>query len=128
MSFEEAVRETDVRFTDTFNRGDTKSLVGSHADDFLLLPSNGPTERGAKAARSGLQELMDAGWKNLSFETMELGSEGSLGYHVGQCSADVPAENGGTKREKGKYVDVYKRLADGSWKIHVTMFNSDESA
>ena len=125
MTFEEAVRETDVRFAETFNRGDTKSLVGLHADDFLLLPPNGPAERGAEAARSGFQELMDAGWKNISFNTVEFGSEGGLGYHVGQYSADVPTEDGGTTKEKGKYIDIYKRLPDGSWKIHVTIFNSD---
>ncbi len=125
MTFEEAIKDTDARFAETFNRGDINALMGVHAEDFLLLPPNSPVERGAEVAMSGYQELLDAGWKNISFNTVEFGSEGGLGYHAGQYSADVPAEDGGTTKEKGKYIDIYKRLADGSWKIHVTIFNSD---
>ena len=125
MTFEDAIKDTDARFAETFNRGDINALMGVHAEDFLLLPPNSPAERGAEAATSSFQGLMDAGWKNISFSTVEFGSDGGLGYHVGQYSADVPTEDGGTTKEKGKYIDIYKRLPDGSWKIHVTIFNSD---
>ena len=125
MTFEEAIKDTDARFSETFNRGDINALMGVHAEDFLLLPPNSPAERGAEAGTSSFQGLMDAGWKNISFSTVEFGSDGGLGYHVGQYSADVPTEDGGTTKEKGKYIDIYKRLPDGSWKIHVTCFNSD---
>ncbi len=125
MTFEEAIKDTDARFAETFNRGDINALMGVHAEDFLLLPPNSPLERGVEAGISGFQELLDAGWKNISFNTVKFDSDGDLGYHVGQYSADAPAEDGGTTKEKGKYIDIYKRLPDGSWKIHVTMFNSD---
>ncbi len=125
MTFEDAIKDTDARFAETFNRGDINALMGVHAEDFLLLPPNSPAERGGEAATSSFQGLMDAGWKNISFSTVEFGSDGGLGYHVGQYSADVPTEDGGTTKEKGKYIDIYKRLPDGSWKIHVTCFNSD---
>ncbi len=125
MTFEEAIKDMDARWAETFNRGDTSALIGLHSDDFLLLPPNSPLERGVEAGISGFQELLDAGWKNISFNTVKFDSDGDLGYHVGQYSADAPAEDGGTTKEKGKYIDIYKRLPDGSWKIHVTMFNGD---
>ena len=102
MTFEDAIKDTDARFAETFNRGDINALMGVHAEDFLLLPPNSPAERGADAATSSFQGLMDAGWKNISFSTVEFGSDGGLGYHVGQYSADVPTEDGGTTKEKGK--------------------------
>ncbi len=125
MTFEEAIKDMDARWAEMFNRGDTSALIGLHADEFLLLPPNSPAERGAEAGMAGFQELLDAGWKNISFNTVQFGSEGGLGYHVGQYSADAPAEDGGTTKENGKFIDIYKRLPDGSWKIHVTIFNSD---
>ncbi len=128
MTLEEAIKNTDAQIAETFNRGDINALMGVHAEDFLLLPPNSPVERGAEAAKAGFQELLDAGWKNMSFNTVEFGSEGGLGYHVGQLSADVPTGDGGTARENGKFIDIYKRSPDGSWKIHVTIFNSDEPA
>ena len=125
MTFEEAIKDTDARWAEMFNRSDTNALMGLHAEDFLLLPPNSPLERGVEAAMAGFQELLDAGWKNISFNTVQSGSEGGLGYNVGQYSADAPAEDGGTTKENGKFIDIYKRLPDGSWKIHVTIFNSD---
>ncbi len=84
MTFEEAIKNTDAQIAETFNRGDINALMGVHAEDFLLLPPNSPAERGAEAGMAGFQELLDAGWKNISFNTVEFGSEGGLGYHVGQ--------------------------------------------
>jgi ketosteroid isomerase-like protein len=125
MTLEEAIKDMDARWAETFNRGDTSALIGLHSDDFLLLPPNSPAQKGAAAGISGFQELLDAGWKNISFNTVQFHSDGDLGYHVGQYSADVPAEDGSTAKETGKYIDIYKRLPNGTWKICVTMFNSD---
>ncbi len=79
----------------------------------------------AAVRQSGAESRRKGFWKNISFNTVKFDSDGDLGYHVGQYSADVPTGDGGTAREKGKFIDIYKRLPDGSWKIHVTMFNSD---
>ena len=70
------------------------------------------------------KELFDAGWKNMSFSSVQFGSDGDLAYHVGTFSVDAPTDEG-MRKEEGKFVDMYKRQADGSWKIHVTIFNSD---
>lgn len=125
MSVEEEIKNLDVQFADAFNRGDLAALVAMHAENALLLPPDSPAERGSEAVESGFRELLDAGWKNLSFNSVEVGSDGALAYHVGNYGADVPTEEGTSNRLTGKYVDIYKRDADGSWKIHVTIFNSD---
>ncbi len=65
MTFEEAIKDTDARWAEMFNRDDTSALIGLHADEFLLLPPNSPAERGAEAGMAGFQELLDAGWKNI---------------------------------------------------------------
>lgn len=65
------------------------------------------------------------GWKDPSLGSVEIGSEGKLAYHVGTFSVDIPTNEGMSTRETGKFVDIYKRQAGGSWKIHVTIFNSD---
>jgi ketosteroid isomerase-like protein len=52
-------------------------------------------------------------------------SGGDVGYHVGTFAADAPTEAGSDQRVTGKFLDIYKPDADGTWKIHVTMFNFD---
>ena len=51
---------------------------------------------------------------------VEYGVEGDLAYQIGTyavADADPP--------EIGKFLNVLKRQADGTWKVAVSMFNSD---
>ncbi len=126
MTVEEQIKGSDVQFAAAFNRGDIAALVSLHAEDALLLGPDTPAERGREAVKQGFQALLDAGWKNMGFEPVEFGSAGSLAYNVGRFAADVPASSGGSRRVTGKYLDIYKPDADGTWKIQVTAFNFDE--
>jgi uncharacterized protein (TIGR02246 family) len=125
MTIEEAIKNADTQFTEAFNQRNVGRLIDMYAEDALLLSPGSPEVRGREAIMAGFQELMDAGWNNIALSTVEISSDGGLGYHVGKFAADVPADDGSSKRETGKYTDIYKRREDGSWQIHVTMFNSD---
>jgi ketosteroid isomerase-like protein len=125
MSIEDAIRDTDARFAEAFNRGDLAAVVALHSADALLLGPDSPAERGGQAVEEGFKEMLDAGWKNMELGSVQIGSGGDLGYHVGTLAADVPTEGGSVQRVTGKFLDIYKPDAAGSWKIHVTMFNFD---
>ncbi len=127
MSIEDAIRDTDARFTEAFNRGDLAAVVALHSADALLLGPDSPAERGGQAVEEGFREMLDAGWKNIEIGSVQIGSGGDLGYHVGTFAANVPMEGGSDQRVTGKFLDIYKPDAAGSWKIHVTMFNFDAS-
>jgi ketosteroid isomerase-like protein len=125
MSIEDAIRDADARFTEAFNRGDLAAVVALHSADALLLGPDSPAERGGQAVEEGFKEMLDAGWKNIELGSVQIGSGGDLGYHVGTLAADIPTEGGSVQRVTGKFLDIYKPDAAGSWKIHVTMFNFD---
>ncbi len=125
MSIEDSIRDTDARFAEAFNRGDLTAVVALHTADALILGPDSPTERGGQAVEEGYKEMLDAGWKNIEFGSVQIGSGGDVGYHVGTFAADVPTEGGSDRRVTGKFLDIYKPDAAGSWKIHVTMFNFD---
>ena len=125
MMLEQLVRDSDAKFVEAFNRGDVDALETLHAADAMLLPPDSPAERGREAVMSGYKEILEAGWKNMSLQSIEIDSDGGLAYHVGKVEADVPTAAGSSKRVAGKYVDIYKRGEDGSWKVHLTIFNMD---
>jgi ketosteroid isomerase-like protein len=56
---------------------------------------------------------------------VEVAQSGDLGYTYGtyQLTMNDPAGNPVTDR--GKYITVWKKQADGSWKSVADMFNSD---
>ncbi len=125
MSIDDSIRDTDARFAEAFNRGDLAAVVALHSADALLLGPDSPAERGGQAVEEGYKEMLDAGWKNIEFGSVQIGSGGDLGYHVGTFAVDVPAEDGSDQRVTGKFLDIYTPDEAGSWKIHVTMFNFD---
>ena len=125
MSIENSIRDTDTRFAEAFNRGDLAAVVALHSADALILGPDSPAERGGQAVEEGYKEMLDAGWKNMELGSVQIDSGGDLGYHVGTFAADVPTEGGSDQKVTGKFLDIYKPDAAGSWKIHVTMFNFD---
>ena len=127
MSIEDSIRDTDARFAEAFNRGDLAAIVALHSEDALLLGPDSPAERGGQAVEEGYKEMLDAGWKNIEFGSVQIGSGGDVGYQVGTFAADVPTEGGSDQRVTGKFLDIYKPDTAGAWKVHVTMFNFDAS-
>jgi ketosteroid isomerase-like protein len=127
MSIEDSIRDTDARFAEAFNRGDLAAVVALHSEDALLLSPDSPAERGGQAVEEGFKEMLDAGWKNIELGSVQIGSGGDVGYHVGTFAADVPTDSGSDQRVTGKFLDIYKPDTAGIWKINVTMINFDAS-
>ena len=50
---------------------------------------------------------------------------GDLGYTSGTYDLSFKDASGKTISDKGKYLTVWKKEADGSWKVLFDMFNSD---
>lgn len=55
----------------------------------------------------------------LDWEPVEgdMAASGDLGYTWGRWTATVPAKDGGTRQITGKYVSIWKKQPDGSWKF-----------
>ena len=126
MVIEQQIKDADDQYVDAFNRGDLAALVALYAEDALILSPDGPAVRGSEAVKSDVKETLDAGWKNLSLTSIELGSGGDLAYHVGKFGYDVPTSSGEIKRVTGTNVDIFKLHEDGTLKIQVNSYNFDE--
>ena len=127
MTLEQQIKEFDAQFCEAYNRGDLDALETMHEDNAMLLAPDSPASvGGSEAVVQGYREMWDAGWRNISLSSVEIGSDGNLAYHVGKVEFDVPTKEGTTKRVAGKYVDIYRRGEDESWKVHLTCYNLDE--
>jgi ketosteroid isomerase-like protein len=65
--------------------------------------------------------MADSGGGTHSNELVEYGVEGDMAYQIGTY-----AVAGASPSEQGKFLNVLKRQADGTWKVAVSMFNSDK--
>lgn len=101
------------------NAGDWPAWAAQYAEDGLLQPPNAPTVRG----RRDIEEWGRAFPKieELAFSGVEVHGEGSLAWGTSGYTLRVK----GQAPDTGKQLVVFRRAADGLWKIVAASFNSD---
>jgi ketosteroid isomerase-like protein len=92
------------------------------AADGTVMPPNMPALSGADAITAWIGQMFAMPGFNVSWtaDNAVVASSGDIGYTTGtyQSSMDGVPDN-------GKYVTIWKKEADGSWKMVVDIFNSD---
>lgn len=116
-----AIRQLDRAFMKSIATRDARSLA-------VLMPPNHEAVKGRPNIEKFLQGLMDAGVTDVTLKTTKIESAGDLAYGRGAYSFALPAADGSMARDVGKYVVVYRRARDGSWKAIADIFNSDRPA
>jgi len=61
--------------------------------------------------------------KDVVLETVEIEASGDLAYQIGLFSVKVPVENDQTITATGTFLEVWKREADGVWRLHRDTWN-----
>ncbi len=121
----EAIQSILAKFVDALNRGDAAGIASIYTEDAKLLPPNNPIIIGKQAIQEFWQGSIEMGIKGGTLETIDLDYSGDLACEVGVYSLDIQPEAGQVIKDVGKYIVIWKKQADGSWKYAVDMFNSD---
>lgn len=119
---EQAVRDADAEWSKVAGAKDLDKTVSFYADDAVCLPPNQPAVTSKDGIRNlwkgFFDDLMDISWKTTR---VEMAKSGDIGYLLGTYAMTM---KGGTK-DMGKYCEVWKKQADGKWKVVVDTFSSD---
>jgi uncharacterized protein (TIGR02246 family) len=104
-------------------------MAGYYADDAVLITPGAPAAVGKEAIKGMTKVLVDMETE-LKFAStkVDVAKSGDLGFAQGTYT--MATTDPKTKRrvtEKGNYVTVYKKQADGSWKI-IEDINTPDSA
>ena len=94
-----------------------------YAQDAIVNPPNAPAIKGHDAIVAMLKTFPAT--SDLKVEILEVNGAGNIAYVYGTYSMVVTPPGGEPVSDKGKYVEVWKRQADGSWKVAIDTFNSD---
>ena len=123
-----AIREaTDVEWLEAGQAKDLDRWVSFHTDDASLLPPNAPIVTGKEAIRAFVSKLISTpGWA-ASWQTtkIEVSRSGDLAYSYGPQQTTVDDAEGNPVTDQQKWVAVWKKQPDGSWKCAVLILNSD---
>ena len=104
---------------------DSASFATFYADDATVMFPNEPAFKGMDAIKAVLTPMMQDPNFALSFTTDKVEVSGILGYTQGAVSLRTTGRDGKPFNDTGKYLTVWKKQADGSWKAIEDIFNSD---
>lgn len=122
---EQDIKDVTMRFGEAFNRGDVATAVEFYTDDAKFLHPNTEIVSGKQAIKEFFETGRAFGLRRINFESIEVGYDGDLAYERGVINMDLEPEGGQAMVDRGKYLVVMKRQADGSWKVAVDIWNSD---
>jgi uncharacterized protein (TIGR02246 family) len=120
------IDSVNQNFMDAFSRADAAGIAALYTEDTKLLPPGFPMMTGKEAVQSFWQGAINSGVTEAKLETLELESQGNLASEIGRFTLTVQLQGSETTTMTGKYVVVWKKQ-DGSWKLHIDIWNTDEA-
>jgi ketosteroid isomerase-like protein len=125
----EALRQRDLAWSAVQQTEGLDGVMQFYLDDAILLPSNAPMAIGKEAIRKASAAIDSPGfsvtWKPWK---VEVAKAGDIGYVIGHFKGNILDPAGKPVPVKGKYVEIWKKQADGVWKVAVDMFSPDSVA
>jgi uncharacterized protein (TIGR02246 family) len=104
---------------------DSASFATFYADDATVMFPNEPAFKGKDAIKAVLTPMMQDPNFALSFTTDKVEVSGILAYTQGAVSLRTTGRDGKPFNDTGKYLTVWKKQPDGSWRAIEDIFNSD---
>jgi len=122
-----AIRSADADCLKAWAAKDVDRGLSCYSDDASVLPSNAPIATGKEAIRALWSQLFETPGFALSWDISELevSRAGDLAYGHGTYELMVNDAAGNPVTERGTWVGVWKKQADGQWKLVADIWNSD---
>jgi len=114
-------REFDLA---TAERG-AEGWASYFAEDGTMLVAGADPIVGRGAIFDAMQGAFDSGNYTLRWEPVfaEASADGSMGYTYGKYVRTTKDENGNVTTKTGKYTSIWRKQAEGDWKIALDMGN-----
>jgi ketosteroid isomerase-like protein len=109
------------------NAGNVEQMRPQMASDVVMMGPNMAAVSGAEAASAAMKQFFDAFSIQIQYSSEEIVVAGDLGYDRGTYRQTLTPKAGGTPMpESGKYLWIYRRDSDGSWKQSRVVWNSSD--
>lgn len=122
-----AIESVNTKFADAMKAGDATALAGLYTDDAQLLAPNTPQLQGRAAIAKVFGEwFTQMKITDFKLSAADLIPAGDYAVETGAYAMTMQLKGETAPvTDKGKYIVVWKRGADGSWKLHRDVWNSD---
>ena len=119
------VRAADAAWLKVYAAKDLDKSVAFFDEQGSMLVPNVPIATGKSAIAKDIAISFATGDVVWHVDKAGVSRSGDLGYTSGSYSGGFKDTSGKPATDKGKYLTVWKRQSDGSWKVLFDMFSSD---
>jgi uncharacterized protein (TIGR02246 family) len=122
------IRAAVVEWSKASKARDVDKAVSVYADDAIEFVDKGPAAVGKEAIRKVWKEMLAQPGPGLTFSTteVEVAHSAEMAWEHGIYDLATADKDGKVTDEKGKYVVVWKKQFDGSWKVVADIDNTDQ--
>jgi ketosteroid isomerase-like protein len=136
--FAEGAQEENVRrivaeslqsYAKYVSRGDAERWLALHEDGAYKMPQDAPmfTIASVKDTQQQKYDARDAVYAvDMNIEPMEIDVAGDIAYAAGTFTVDLkPRADAPPRFVEGKFLTLYRRQKDGTWKIHLDSYSNN---
>lgn len=122
-----AVQKADADWSAAAQSKQADVWLAFYADDAVVLPPNEAMATSKDEIRKSITDLLALPGLSVSWQTTkaEAARSGDLAYTYGTYELTSNDAKGNATTDHGKYSEVWRKQADGSWKCIVDMWSSD---
>ncbi len=126
-----AIKDVETAWVQAFATKDADKIATFYSDDASVFITGAPIITGMPAIKGALKPMVADKNFAITFasDKVDVAKSGDLGYSQGAYTMTSTAPKAKkVLTEKGKYVTVYKKQGDGSWKAVADIVNADAPA
>src|SRR5262249_4030446 len=126
-AIEQALRDLDAQWSAAAAAKDLDKTLSFYSDDVIVMPPTAPAVTTKEAVRKLWQGLFASPGMALNWRTtkVEVAKSGDMAYTTGAYEFTINDSTDQPVNDRGKYLAVWKKQADGKWKCGVDIWNSD---
>src|SRR5512133_1157923 len=124
---EQALRDADDAWSKAAASKDLDKTVSYYSVDASVLPPNAPIATTKEAIKKVWGDLLASPGLVISWKAtkVEVAKSGDLGFVSGTYEITMNDASGEPVNDRGKYVEIWEKKADGKWKCGTDTWNSD---
>jgi len=120
---QETLKGLNAKWDAAFNAKDAAAVAASYDDEAAVIPAGAAQVTGKAAILDFWTNTIGQGIIDHKLELIGVGESGDMAFQRGLWSAAVINDKGERQIFKGNVHLVYRRQADGNWKVLTHIWN-----
>ena len=119
-----AIDAANVRFGEAVRSADAAALASLYTEDARILPPNSEMIQGREGIEAYWAGGFQMGIKDIVLTAVDVIGMGDMVCEIGKAVVAIQPEGMDAIEDIAKYLVVWKKDVDGTWKLHVDIWNT----